>query len=103
MWTIKHAGPVAQRGRVSQFFLRSLLDDATELFKRANGLFKADRISNLDRAGQSLLSLNRLEHFEVAQIGSVQGIGAFSLSNDDARQLSNESELSHHEQALAQS
>ena len=63
------------------------IDNAVELLQRADGLLDADRVADLDGAGQRLLGLHRLEGLEVLQIRAVERIGAFCLGNNNARQL----------------
>ena len=66
MRTVEHGGAVAQGRGVRQLFLAGLFDDAIELPERANGLLEADRVADLDRAGQGFPGLNRLKGLEVA-------------------------------------
>ncbi len=65
---VEHAGAVAERRGVGQLLLAGLLDDAVELLQDADGLLEADRVADLDGAGQRLLRLHRLEDLEVAQV-----------------------------------
>src|SRR5262249_38981568 len=63
---VKHSSPVGHSRRIGELLLARLLDDAVELLQRANRFLKTDRVADLDRAGERLLRLNRLEHFKIA-------------------------------------
>ena len=99
---VEHAGAIAQRRGVGQFLLGGLLDDAVELFQRADRLLDADRVADLNGAGQCFLRLDRLERLEVLQVRAVKRIGPLGLRDDDARQFGNQAEVFHHHQALAE-
>ena len=99
---VEHAGLVAQRRGVREFLLAGLLDDAVELFQRADRLLDAHRVADLNGAGEGFLRPHRLKRFKAVFERAVKRIGVFRLRNDDAGQLGNQAEVAHHHQPLAE-
>ena len=47
-------------------------------------------------------AVDRLERLEVLQVRAIERVGVLGLRHDDARQLLDEAEVAHHQQALAE-
>ena len=76
---------VAAVGCIGEFFFSDAYDHAVCLLDGANSLRIADRVTDLDSACESLLSLNRFELVEAARVGAVEWVSVFGLCDDDAR------------------
>ena len=79
------ADAVAAVGCVGEFFFSDAYDHAVCLLDGAYGLRVADRVTDLDGAGESLLGLNRFELVEAAGVGAVERVRIFGLSDNDTR------------------
>jgi hypothetical protein len=99
---VEHAGAIGERRLVGQLGFAGLLDDAVELLQGAHGALVAHRIADLDGARQRLPGLHRLEALEVREVRAVERIGVLRLRHGDARQLLDEAELAHEEEAPAE-
>ena len=99
---VEHPGPVGAGRLVGELGLARLLDDPVELAQHLDGALVADRVADLDRAGERLLRLHRTERLEARQVREVEGIGVLGLGHRDAGQLLDEPERLHHEEALAE-
>ena len=76
---------VAAVGCIGEFFFSDAYDHAVCLLDGANSLRIADRVTDLNGGGESLLGLNRFELVEAAGVGAVERVSVFGLSDDDAR------------------
>src|SRR5262245_50523339 len=99
---VEHAGAVGERRLIGELGFARLFNDAVELLQRAHRALVADRIADLDGAGQRRLRLHRREALEVRQIRAIQRFGILGLGHSDARQLLDQAEVAHHEEALAE-
>ena len=76
---------VAAVGGVGEFFFGDAHDHAVRLLDGAYCLRVADRVTDLDGAGESLLRLHRDELVEAAFVGLEERVRVLGLGDDDAR------------------